>query len=214
MSLSKINLIPIQELTAGMVGAIRNQVIDQVVAQASAELSMPADKLIVRDIRPVNDIGMYSAGTTAATVERWVYDATTVTAGAFTTITGNRSMGDQRYVAIFGIRDQRFSEGMHTTDMGPAPTVSIGADMSFRDLLSSLVTFVKINVGGADKVIWDITSMYAYGRTFAAFSPTAVVIPQNSAFNLYYYYKSNVPGFRSYLQFIGVVVEPRGKMIT
>ena len=62
------HLIPLEEMTPGQVGAIRNQVITQLVRQVSSELNMPPEKLVVRDVRPFRDLAMYAAGTTAATI--------------------------------------------------------------------------------------------------------------------------------------------------
>jgi hypothetical protein len=215
MAVARTHLIPIQEITPGGVGVIRNQVIDAVVAQASKELSLPADKLVVRDVRPFNDLGYYSAGTTINTLDDWVYDASTTTANAYTTVTGARTMGDQKYVAIFGVRDIRASWGLHSTSFSSGATQSVfGGAAAFRDMIPALVNFVKINVGGADKCIWDLESMYGYSDNFVGFSPSAVIIPQNDSFNISYYMKTTVAGIRITLQLIGVCVEPRGKLVS
>jgi hypothetical protein len=215
MPLSRTQLIPIQEMSPGGVGAIRNAVIDAIVAQASQELSMPADRLVVRDIRPFNDLQMYSAGTTDATVNSWTYDASTTTAAAFTSVTGAKTMGDQRYVAIYGVRDLRSAAGVHTTGMVSAVSAAVfGVPGAFRKNIPAVVAMIKINVGGADKVFWDISSIYAYEETLVGFSPSAVIIPQNASFNISYAFRTTVAGIRTSLQLIGVCVEPRGKVIS
>jgi len=45
-------LIPLQEMAPGQASAIRNSVMDAVVAKASRELALPENKLVIRDIRP------------------------------------------------------------------------------------------------------------------------------------------------------------------
>ena len=213
-------LIPIQELTPGMVGKIRNDVIQGVVALASKELSIPPTNLVVRDVRPFNDLGMYAGGTTAAAIDEWLYDATTTTANAFTSVSGAKTMGDQKFVALFGIRDLRRGVGVHTTAMDLVESTSIpvaatGENAFARGILpGAVVSLVKINVGGADKVIWDLTSMEAYQDMNVGFTQAPVLIPQNVSYNLYYYFKTTAAGLRAWLQFIGVVVEPRGLTIS
>jgi len=209
-------LIPIQELTPGMVGKIRNDVIQGVVALASKELSIPPTNLVVRDVRPFNDLGMYAGGTTAAAIDEWLYDATTTTANAFTSVSGAKTMGDQKFVALFGIRDLRRGVGVHSTGMGADWESTAAASDAWHPypLAGAVVSLVKINVGGADKVIWDLTSMEAYQDMNVGFTQAPVLIPQNVSYNLYYYFKTTAAGLRAWLQFIGVVVEPRGLTIS
>ena len=209
-------LIPIQELTPGMVGKIRNDVIQGVVALASKELSIPPTNLVVRDVRPFNDLGMYAGGTTAAAIDEWLYDATTTTANAFTSVSGAKTMGDQKFVALFGIRDLRRGVGVHSTGMGADWESTAAASDAWHPypLAGAVVSLVKINVGGADKVIWDLTSMEAYQDMNVGFTQAPVLIPQNVSYNLYYYFKTTAAGLRAWLQLIGVVVEPRGLTIS
>ena len=216
MGAALTQLIPINELTPGSVGAIRNQIIGSLVRQVSQELSLPEDKLVVRDPRPFADLQMYSAATTDLTVDKWVYDPTTISANAFTTVTGTKTMADQRYVALFGVRDLRFGIGVHSTAMAE-DFDSTGTDavaLVAHSKAGAMVTFIKINVGGADRVIWDLTSVEAYPDNLVGFTPTAVIIPQNASFNIGYYFKTNLADLRATLQLIGVVVEPRGKVIS
>ena len=221
MATAITQLIPIKEMTPGAVGAIRNQVIEALVAQVSRELSLPVDRLVVRDVRPFNDLQMYSGGTTNSTTDTWGFDTSTVTAAAFTTVTGAKSMGDQRYVALYGIRDLKFAVGIHATSMGTDATTIYGAaGVALGAQWPQIVNQVKINVGGADKVIWDLSAMYAYPTELVAFCPSAVIIPQNISFNIYYQMRGHLTntalaaGARAMLQLIGVVVEPRGKVIS
>lgn len=210
------HLVPLAEMTPGQVGAIRNQVISQLVKQVSMELNVPIGDLVVRDVRPFSDLAMYAGGTTAATVDEWLYDATTTTAAAFTSVSGNQTMGDQRYVALFGVRDLRWRIGVHTTKMEVLDsTEATGAvDLVGKQYPGQMVSLVKIAVGGSDKVIWDTTSIQSYIDQMVGLSPSAVIIPQNATYNIYYYFKTTAAGIRANLQLIGVAVEPRGKVIS
>ena len=216
-----MSLNPIKEMTPGEIGASRNQVIEALVKQAARELSLTEDKLVVRDVRPFNDLQLYAGGTTNLTTDVWGFDVTTTTVAAFTTISGAKNMGDQRYVAIYGVRDLHYGVGIHSTDMGTAVTGLFGvAGLVGNITWPQIVAQVKIQVGGADKVIWDLSGMYAYPGALVAFSSAAVVIPQNAAFNIYYMLRGHLtnttlaPGARAMIQLIGVVVEPRGKVIS
>ena len=225
MGVATTQLVPIKELTPGAVGAIRNQVIEALVAQVARELNLPPTKLVVRDVRPFNDLQMYSGGTTDSTTDTWAFDTTTVTAGTYTTITGTKQMGDQRYVALFGVRDLRSAQGLHTTAMGTAPTGVYGSTgtsvfATFGGAIPQTVNHVKVNVGGADKVVWDISGLYAYHSEAVGITPSAVVIPQNAAFNISYALRAHrtdaalTPGMTARIQLVGVTVEPRGKVIS
>ena len=213
MGAIETQLIPISELTPGAVGAIRNQVINGLVARASQELSMALEKLVVRDVRPFSDLSMYAAGTTIATIDEWLYDATSTTANAFTSVTGDATMGDQRYVAIFGVRDLRKGVGVHTTAMQlDNSTDGFGAStLKAWNPPPAVVRQLRLSVGGAVKVIWDLSSVESYPDPIG-FSPSAIVIPQNTTFNISYNLGGNVAGRRAWLQLIGVVVEPRGRV--
>ncbi len=208
MAASIVNLLPLAELTPGQVGAIRNSVIDSLVKQASQELRLSPDSLIVRDVLPVTDLAWYTTPGTAATVQDWVYNATT-TSAAFVSVTGTAAMADQRYVALYGVRDLRV--GLMATGPGGA---SATAAVTLGEVAAA-VSLVKINVGGSDKVIWDIKNMEAYPRWASAFAPTAVVIPQNASYNISLYKMDSAAGQKPiFLQMIGVTVEPRGKVIS
>lgn len=198
-------LIPIQELTPGAIGVIRNNVIEKVLVQAVSELSLTRDKLIVRDLRPVEDLQMYSAGASAATIEDWVYTSTTgLTAGGWTSLTGSQINKTQRYMAIFGYRDLRQGLGPHATStIQLAPTYQ-----------SPKMALIKINVGGADKVIWDTGCTIAYRNNPVAISPSAVIIPPNISYQIYVEFTTAAPITQHRFQLLGVVIEPRGKIIS
>ena len=206
-------LIPAEELAPGAISAIRNDVINALVALAARELGLPPEKLVVRDVRPFSDLQLYSTGAVDSTSDRWGYAATGTTIG-FVAINGTKTMGDQRYVALFGVRDR-----------GAAGNVASGSATLavVKTANKPAVSLIKINVGGADKVIWDLTGMYAYTSKMAAFAPSAVIIPQNSTFVISYYRQGSlevgtttgpVTDEISWLQLVGVVVEPRGKVIS
>jgi len=206
-------LIPIQELAPGAVAAIRNQVINALVAQVSRELGLPPEQLVVRDVRPLGDLQLYGAGTTDVTSERWGF-VDTGTSPAYVAINGVKTMGDQRYVALFGVRDR------HSGAASGSATLAVLNSLAEA---KQCVSLIKINVGGGDKAIWDISSMYTYRDAKAGFSPSAVIIPQNATFVISYYKMGSievgavtapVSGEIAWLQLVGVVVEPRGKVIS
>ena len=207
MGVALTQLIPIVELTPGQVGHIRNSVINRVIAEAAKELRMEPDKLVVRDVRPVGDLQMlYSTGVDATT-ENWYYNATATTNG-YQSVTGDKTMGDQRWVALFGVRDFRCNLGGLLTATVPC-TSGVVNDLS-------RVSLIKINVGGGDKVMWDSKGMQAYQQAPVAITPSAVIIPQNTIFNISYYKAmtvvSDCGAFT--MQLIGVAVEPRGRLIS
>ena len=207
-------LIPLQEMTPGAVGAIRNQVVSALVFLVSQELNMAPDKLVCRDVRPASDLAMYAGGTTTSTVDEWLYDATTTTANAFTAVSAAATMGDQRYVALFGVRDIRGRVGVHSTAMGVALIdTGGGTDYTARPLPAAVVSFIQLQVGGANKVIWDVNSIESYD-TPVGFSPSPVVIKQNVSYQIQYLFNTTIAGLRTWLQLIGIVCEPRGRTIT
>ena len=222
---AQVYLIPIQELTPGAVGAIRNQVIENLVAQVSSELSLPPEKLIVRDVRPYEDLQMYTVGGTDATGERWGFTDAGTTVG-FVNASGSKTMGNQRYVALFGVRDRSMFYGASgsATVSYLAATVAIGSSYgpNIRGN-KQVISLIKIVVGGADKVTWDISCLRAYGDAQVAISPGAIIIPQNTQFQIQYYKTGSIEAGAltapvasevAWLQLLGVTVEPRGKTIS
>jgi len=199
--IANLQLIPIQELSAGQVGAIRNQVEKALKAKASMELKMSPDLLVVRDIRPYDDLKWATdnnatdglAGTALA-VNRWDFttDASVVT-WASCIVSASRVMGDQRFVAIYGLRDSRMSE--------PTPP-------------AMQCTLWKIVVGNSDKVIWDMSKCYAYKTHAVGICPSAVIIPQNTQFDIYGYLPTSAGAAVSFVSLEGLLVEPRGKVIS
>ena len=199
-------MIPIQELTPGQVGKIRNDAINAVVAEASKALNLPLDRLVVRDVRPVADLALYSTGTTLSTVEWWFYKVATSAAGWTAANATTSTMGDNKFVCIFGIRDQ----ATHAA-------ASLGATATYPGGTSPgtpMISFVKLNVGGADKVTWDCGCTRGYNE-MVAFTPSAVIIPQNTSFVIYYYLEEMWDAAQvTFFQLLGVTVEPRGLSIS
>jgi len=213
MSVALTHIIPLRELAPGQVSAIRNQVIAKVVAQASHELGMPPSQLVVRDVRPLLDLAMRMQSVTTSTSERWGHVATDTITPAFATVTGAATMGDQRFVALYGVRDRGLNKG--GSDGATAATTMWTWQMNF--------SFIMIQVGGADKVVWDISSVRAYRRENTCFSSSAVIIPQNAGYNIQYYRPGSLGAgvpvnsdidSTTWLQLIGITVEPRGKVIS
>lgn len=201
MGANLLQLIPIQEIAPGQVGAIRNQVERALVAKASTELKMSPDLLVVRDIRPYDDLKWATdnnatdglAGTALA-VNRWDFttDASVVT-WASCIVSASRVMGDQRFVAIYGLRDSRMSE--------PTPPLM-------------QCTMWKIVVGNSDKVIWDMSKCYAYKTYAVGICPSAVIIPQNTQFDIYGYLPTSAGAAVSWVSLEALLCEPRGKVIS
>jgi len=172
---AEIELIPASELTIGASASIRHAIVASLVAQASKELSLPPDKLVVRDIRPLGDLDY--------TYEDWM-ENTGATAGAFETMTTG-SMGDQRFVGIYGLKLKGDS----------------------ADACSQ----IRVNVGGGDRIIWHIQSL-SKRDDWIGFCPAGVIIPQNAAYTISRYVRAVSVPF--YCQLKGVAVEPRGKLIS
>lgn len=212
MGAALINIVPIQELPPGGISAIRNEVINKTVDMVSKELNLAKEQLVARDIRPYGDLQLYSTGTTDSTSERWGYSATGTSIG-YKSISGSKTMADQRWVAIYGVRD-------HGTNRGASGAATLAVALT---VYKQCVSFIKISVGGGDKVIWDITSLRAYKDANVGISPSAIIIPQNTLFEISYYKEGNievgavtapVASEISWLQLMGICVEPRGKLVS
>ena len=94
------------------------------------------------------------------------------------------TMGDERYVGIYGVK---------------------------ADLDAFACSAVKFNVGGADKAIWPLQSLREYDD-MVGLCPSGVIIPPNISYTIsrYVLYTTST----SCLILKGVVVEPRGKLIS
>ena len=195
-------LSPIKELATGQLSAIRNSAIDAVVNLASRELAMPQEKLVVREIRPYTDLGMYAVTTvldTASAADRWgsfFHAAGAVNSPAsggnyVSSCTVSKTIADNTYIGIYGVRDSR----------GGMATVTANA-----------VTLIKFNIGNADKAIWDLTKAQLYYDGAVAVSPSVIVMPPLAPIVISLYLHAN--NVEIYLQLMGFVVEPVGLVIT
>lgn len=195
-------LVPMQELSVGHVSAERNRVTRELLVRASRELKMGENKLVVRDIRPFTDLG-WATDTNATdglvgsaiTADRW--DFTTDASLALwlsAIVAASRTMADQRYVAIYGLRDSRMANA--------------------TAIVAIQCTLWRFQVGNSLKAIWDASKCYAYKDHVAGFSPSEIVIPQNTQFNIFGYLPTALGSAVSYVSFEGVVVEPVGKVVS
>ena len=198
-------LIPVAELAPGAVAAIRNNIIEQVVAIAASELGRPVTDLVVRDLRPYTDLKWATntdAVQAALTTDTWICqsdDAKNYNAfcNAISDSSSANVMADSRWVAIYGIKDLR---------------------MCLATAIARALTFLRINVGGNDRVIWDLSVIQSYPEAMAAICPSAVLIPQNVEYMIDFYGGLSNDGsstdVNSYIMVEGVVVEPKGKVLS
>lgn len=200
----QIYLTPVSELAPGAIAAIRNEIIDILMARASRELNKPLEQLLSRDLRPLDDIGWAThadIGITALTEDEWIFTSDdSANYGAFTKMisTTYDELAKDRYVAIYGVKDMR---------------------MSLASPIAQALSMLKINVGGNDKVIWDLQSMQAYPNALSAVCPPpGVIIPPSTAFQIYGYGGLSDDGgstdIASYIVLEGIVVEPKGKVLS
>ena len=201
-------LTPIKELATGQLSAIRNSVQDGVVAKASKELNIPEDKLIVREIRPYTDLGMYTVTTVLATArssacgDGWgsfLHGGSIVVSAAsggsyVSTCTASKTIADDTYIAVYGIRDGR------------------GGQILSNTIPANAVTLIKFTIGNADRTIWDLTKAQLYYDGAVAVSSAAIIMPPLAPIVIYFYLHAN--SIELQLQLMGFVVEPIGKVIT
>ena len=175
MSASLTHLIPSGELAPGQAAAIRNAAIDGVLAIVMKELKMPLTQLVVRDISPDNDLDW--------STEDW-FENTGSTTGDYETMTTG-TMADQRWVVIFGVKDDPTSPGNCSA--------------------------LKFNIGGSNRAIWQLQHLNELDG-LVGFSPNPVVIPPNAPYTISrYVLRASVA---SHLVLKGVTIEPRGKLIS
>ena len=99
---TEVLLIPKPELSTGQASAIRNGAIAAVVNIASQVLHLPKNKLVVRDIRPKEDLDYTYAswnektGTSATTYETMI----------------SKTIADRRWIGIYGVMDNSPSIGV------------------------------------------------------------------------------------------------------
>ena len=171
---AQTQLIPASELAEGQAAAIRNEVIRNVLRTAVAQLKLPEDKLVVRDIRPLADLDY--------TYEDW-RETTGAAANTYETMSTG-TLADQRWIAIYGVK---------------------------MDADSPSCSMLKFNVGGGDRAIWQLQALGAKDD-YVGISPNAVVIPPNAPYTISRYVRSISQTANIVLK--GVVVEPRGKVIS
>jgi len=116
------------------------------------------------------------------TYEDW-RETTGATADAYETMTTG-TMGDNRWIGIFGVK---------------------------ADADNFACTAIKFNIGGGDRAIWQLQSLNEEDG-MVGFSPTAVVIPQNTIYTISRFVRSASSSCTLVLK--GVVVEPRGKVVS
>ena len=178
---ANVSLIPAAELSAAQIAKIRNDALNYTLTVAAREMALSIDDLVARDIRPVEDLALYSVGTTAATINNWLFTTAASTTTGYVTITGAATMADSRYIAIYGVKDLRYSHG---------PTAVVAATLCNQGAWS--VSFIKIDVGGGTRCEWDTSKMQGYTEVMAGFSPAPILIPQNAAYNIYLYKQLNI----------------------
>lgn len=197
-------LIPVAELAPGAVTAIRESIIRQLISLAATELKKSPEDLVVRDIRPFTDIAWAThanIGTAVLTTDLWHFISDdSANFGKFTEMiaAGSDVMADDRYVAIYGVKDLRMAQ--------EAP-------------VAQALSQLKLHVGGNDRVIWDLQNMQAYPSHLAAVCPSAIIIPPRTSYQIYGYgclsdgTQVNTD-IDNWLMLEGVVVESRGLVIS
>ena len=116
------------------------------------------------------------------TYEDWG-ESTGSTANDYETMSTG-TMGDQRWMAIYGVK------------VDP-------------DSLSC--SMLKFNVGGGDKVIWQLQSLGARDD-YVGLTPFGIIIPPNTPYTISRYVRS-VSAIAN-IMLKGVVIEPRGKVVS
>jgi hypothetical protein len=173
------------------------------LAIAQPELKIAMKDLVVRDLRWVEDIQAYSVGTTAATVNDWTFTTAASATTGYVTITGDKTCANQRFMAFYGIRDLR---------------IAYGTQQAAATVLASIpqaVSLVKIDVGGGTRAVWDLSKVEGtLTGEMAGVSSSAVIIPQNVLFNIYYYKSLGVNSVIARIVLMGMVVEARGLVIS
>jgi len=187
-------LIPAPELPLGQIGHIRNQVRKALLAQASSDLRLPVDNLVVRNIRPQSDLDWCSNSDYSTAVTTDIWPCTVKSAATYKDIitSASTTMADQRFVAIYGLRDSRFA---------------------IATPIAQTTSLFKFDVGHSVKSIWDLTKCYCYRSKVVGISTSAIIIPQNTYFQISgYLFDSSAVA--SYISLIGLVCEPRGQVIS
>lgn len=192
-------LIPASELAPGEISSIRNNFIKRLVQIASTELKLSPDKIVVRDIRPKDDLDY--------TYQHWSEETGTAAAvyETMTTGTGGTATAD-RWIGIFGVMIPKSSlEAVVETN--PA----VLQDAAIKVVEHVPVSLIKFNIGGGDRAIWALEDLIA-SDDMVGFSPAGVVIPPSQPWTISrFVIKTEVI---AYIVLKGVVVESRGRLIS
>ena len=169
-------LIPFGELAPGEAASIRNQVIQALLAKASAELKLSQTSLVVRDIQPANDLDF--------STEDW-FEVTGATANAYENMTTG-TMADQRYVAVYGVKD----DGIPSC------------------------TLLRFNISSGNRTIWNLQGLQSINDQDEriGISPAPIIITPNAPYTISRYVR--MVSSPSHIVLKGVVVEPRGRVIS
>ena len=172
---AQIQLVPLSEFGLGQVAVVRNKAIDAMAKDAMHKLKLPEKDLVVRDLRAADDFDDY-------TYEDYGEVAVS-TANQYETMTTG-TMGDQRWVGIFGVKDNSDDR---------------------------VVSALKFDIGGGLRAIWQLQGLNDEdGRV--GFSPGVIIIPQNAPYTISRYILQASVSVQIVLK--GVVVEPRGKVLS
>ena len=192
-------LIPTCELPPGAISQIRNQVKDALVRIACHEMKLAPSDIVVRDLRWVEDLAGYATPLVASAVNDWTYTTVADATVGYKVVTPVANMATNRYVALFGARDLRMTYGAQQ------------AAATTRLSLPQCVSLIKIDVGGGTRAIWDLSKIQAITiGEMAGITSTAVIIPQNTSYQISYYKCIAVASTIARIVLAGMVVEPRG----
>lgn len=188
-------LIPVEELPPGSLGAIRRQVTENLLTMAATQMKVNRNTLVARDIRPQSDLDWGSNtdyADSAVTTDIWNITVDGSNTGYQKLITSaSTSMADQRWVAIYGLRDMK---------------------SCFATIVTQATTLFRITVGNSVKAIWDTSKILCYKNNPIGICASPIIIPQNTQFQFEGYILT--VGTVCWISLEGVVVEPRGKVIS
>ena len=116
------------------------------------------------------------------TYEDWS-ETTGATANAYETMSTGTNV-DQRWIGFYGVK---------------------------VDPDSFAITALKFNIGGSDRVIWQLQNLGAEDG-YAGFCPSVIVIPPNAPYTISRWVRSVSSTDKTVLK--GFIVEPRGKVLS
>ena len=202
MEATNILLIPACEMPVGAISQIRNQVKKSLLEIASTQLKMPQKDLVVRDLRWVEDIVGYATAGVASTVNDWTYTGAGAATG-YISVTGVAAMPVNKFMAIYGARDLRWTYAAQVAapTTGPEPYA-----------LPQNVSLIKIDVGGGTRAIWDLSKAQG-SEEMSGICPSAVIIQQMQSYEIWYY---QTILFAAPVRIVldGMVADPRGLTIS